>query len=60
VPVAFLGVPNTDPLAAAAVLLAPAVLDELELPELAELLQPAATSAATASAPAPSHLGRII
>jgi hypothetical protein len=55
-----LGVPNTDPLAAAAVLLAPAVLDEPELLELPELLQPAATSAATASAPAPSHLGRII
>jgi hypothetical protein len=61
VPVAFLGVPNTEPLAAAGVLLAVAP----ELPELAELLeplelQPAATSPMTATVAGRSHLGGFI
>jgi hypothetical protein len=61
VPVAFLGVPNTEPLAAAGVLLAV----ELELAELAELeepleLQPAATSPMTATVAGRSHLGGFI
>jgi hypothetical protein len=61
VPVAFLGVPNTElPAAAAAVvLLAAGVLEPPELLELLEL-QPAATSPVTASASALSHMGRFI
>jgi hypothetical protein len=61
VPVAFLGVPNTElPAAAAAVvLLAAGVLEAPELLELLEL-QPAATSPVTASATALSHMGRFI
>jgi hypothetical protein len=59
VPVAFLGVPNTEPLAAAGVLLDAEVLEPPELLELLEL-QPAATSPVTASATALSHMGRFI
>jgi hypothetical protein len=57
VPVAFLGVPNTEPLAAAGVLLlAAGLLELLELPEL----HPAATSPITAITITLSHLGRFI
>ena len=59
VPVAFLGVPNTEPLAVAGVLLDAEVLEPPELLELLEL-QPAATSPVTASATALSHMGRFI
>jgi hypothetical protein len=57
-----LGVPNTEPLAAAVVLLDAGVLESPEPPELLELLelQPAATSPVTASATALSHMGRFI
>jgi hypothetical protein len=57
-PVAFLGVPNTEVLAAAVVLLDAGVL---ELPELLELLEPlelqaAAVSTSTAAPVTLSHL----
>jgi hypothetical protein len=57
-PVAFLGVPNTELLAAAVVLPDEGVL-ELELLELLEL-QPAAVSASTAAAVTLSHLSGFI
>jgi hypothetical protein len=59
VPVAFLGVPNTEPPAAAEVLPAAGVLEPAELFEPLEL-QPAATRPVTASATALSHMGRLI
>jgi hypothetical protein len=49
VPAAFLGVPNTELLAAAVVLLDAGALEPLEPLELLEL-QPAAVSASTAAA----------
>jgi hypothetical protein len=55
-PVAFLGVPNTELLAAAVVLPDDGVLELLELLEL----QPAAVSASTAAAATLSHLRRFI
>jgi hypothetical protein len=60
-PVAFLGVPNTEVLAAAVVLLDAGVLELPELPELLELLEPlelqaAAVSTSTAAPVTLSHL----
>jgi hypothetical protein len=55
-PVAFLGVPNTELLAAAVVLPDDGVLELLELLEL----HPAAVSASTAAAVTLSHLRRFI
>jgi hypothetical protein len=59
VPVAFLGVPNTELLAAAVVLLAAGALELLEPLELLEL-QPAAVSVSTAAAVTLSHLSGFI
>jgi hypothetical protein len=57
-PVAFFGVPNTELLAAAVVLLDAGALEPAELAELVELLelQAAAVSASTAAAVTLSHL----
>jgi hypothetical protein len=59
VPVAFLGVPNTDVLAAAVVLPEAGALEVLEVLELLEL-QAAAVSASTAAAMTQSHLSGFI
>jgi hypothetical protein len=57
-PVAFFGVPNTEPPAATAVLLDAGALEPVELVELVELLelQAAAVSVSTAAAATLSHL----
>ncbi len=60
VPVAFLGVPNTEPLAAAALLPDVGVPEPPEPLEPPALLQPAATSPVTARATALCHMGRLI
>jgi hypothetical protein len=59
VPVAFLGVPNTEVLAAAVVLLEAGALEVPEVLELLEL-QAAAVSASTAAAMMLSHLSGFI
>jgi hypothetical protein len=59
-PVAFLGVPNTEPAAAADVLPAAVLLDPPALLLEPLELQPAATRPVTASATALSHMGRLI
>jgi hypothetical protein len=59
-PVAFLGVPNTEPAAAAEVLPAAAVLEPPALLLEPLELQPAATRPVTASATALSQMGRLI